>query len=361
MQDGARQAAAAGGTGTGRLVPRGLREQMVQQALTQAGELLHASQGHQLLTGGVGGSVLGVDVAEKHGIPFLYTHLQPVGTPTWQLPGVLTPWMPTWLGPLGRRAGQSLTQAALSMPLRPVSRAVRRDVLGLPARARQADPALPSLYGFSPHVVPPPSDWPPTCRVTGYWFLPAETGWTPPPALTQFLADGPAPVCVGFGSMLGADPAQLTALVVTAVRRAGVRAVLLSGWGGLDAVAGEDILVIDEVPHDWLFPQVAAVVHHGGAGTTAAALRAGTPAVVVPFGVDQPFWGTRVAALGTGPRPIPQRTLTTERLADALRIVTTDETMRARAAHLGHTIRSENGVDNAVAAFHDLQAHLDPA
>jgi sterol 3beta-glucosyltransferase len=269
--------------------------------------------------------------------------------------------MPTWLGPLGRRAGQWLTQAALSMPFRPVSRAVRRDVLGLPTRARQAYPALPTIYGFSPHVVPPPSDWPPTCRVTGYWFLPAEPGWTPPPTLTRFLADGPAPVCVGFGSMLGADPAQLTALVVTAVRRAGVRAVLLSGWGALDAVAGEDILVIGEVPHDWLFPQVAAVVHHGGAGTTAAALRAGTPAVVVPFGVDQPFWGTRVVALGTGPRPIPQRTLTTERLTDALRIVTTDQTMRARAARLGHAIRSENGVDNAVAAFHDLQAHPDLA
>jgi UDP:flavonoid glycosyltransferase YjiC (YdhE family) len=110
--------------------------------------------------------------------------------------------------------------------------------------------------------------------------------------------------------MLGADPARLTATVVAAVRQVGQRCILLSGWGGLAAVGGDDVLVVDEAPHDWLFPRVAAVVHHGGAGTTAAALRAGVPAVVVPFGVDQPFWGARVAALGTGPRPIPVRALT---------------------------------------------------
>lgn len=358
MQDGARQAAAAGGTGAGRVVPRGLREQMVQQSVTQARELLQATRGLQVLTGGVGGSVLGVHVAEKHDIPFVSTHLQPVGTPTRHLPGVLAPWIPTWLGSSGRRAGQALTRAALSMPFRPVSRVVRRDVLDLPARPRPTDPTLPRLYGFSPRVVPPPPDWPPTCRVTGYWFLPAEPGWTPPPALSRFLDSGPAPVCVGFGSMLGANPARLTAAVVDAVRRVGARCVLLSGWGGLDTVTGDDVLVVDEVPHDWLFPRVAAVVHHGGAGTTGAALRAGTPAVVVPFGVDQPFWGARVAALGTGPGPIPLRALTTDRLADALRVVTTDEAMRARAAELGRAIRSENGVDQAVAAFDDLQARL---
>jgi UDP:flavonoid glycosyltransferase YjiC (YdhE family) len=303
--------------------------------------------------------VIGVDVAEKLGIPFVFSHLQPVGTPTWQLPGVMAPWIPGWLGPVGRRAGQLLTQAAVSMPFRPVSRAVRRDLLGLPERPRPADPALPRLYGFSPHVVPRPADWPASCQVTGYWFLPGAPGWTPPAPLTRFLADGPAPVCVGFGSMLGADPARLTALVVTAVRQVGLRAVLLSGWGGLGTIAGDDVLVIDEVPHEWLFPRVSAVVHHGGAGTTAAALRAGTPAVVVPFGVDQPFWGARVAALGAGPRPIPLRGLTADRLADALRLVTADQGMQARAADLGQAIRSEDGVATAVSAFGDLQSQLE--
>ncbi|MGV1009868.1 MAG: glycosyltransferase [Dermatophilaceae bacterium] len=115
------------------------------------------------------------------------------------------------------------------------------------------------------------------------------------------------------------------------------------------------------MPHDWLFARVAAVVHHGGAGTTAAALRAGTPAVVVPFGVDQPFWGARVASLGVGPRPIPVRALTTERLTDALRAVTTDDGMRARAVALGRAISSEDGVGQAVSAFNDVEAHLQSA
>src|SRR5207248_7957003 len=140
--------------------------------------------------------------------------------------------------------------------------------------------------------------------------------WCPPPALVDFLADGPAPVYVGFGSMAPADAERLTAVALDALARADRRAVLLAGWAGLGRAAGSDrVLVVDAIPHDWLFPRMSALVHHGGAGTTASGLRAGVPAVVVPFFGDQPFWGDRVWRLGVGARPIQRKALTADRLA----------------------------------------------
>jgi len=131
-----------------------------------------------------------------------------------------------------------------------------------------------------------------------------------------------------------------------------VRAVLVSGWGGLRATdAGDDAFFATSLPYEWLFPRVAAVVHHGGAGTTGTALRAGVPAVVVPFTMDQPFWGSRVEALGAGPAPIPRKRLTVERLAAALRVAVEDPGMRARAAALGAQLREEDGVARAVEQF----------
>jgi UDP:flavonoid glycosyltransferase YjiC (YdhE family) len=139
-----------------------------------------------------------------------------------------------------------------------------------------------------------------------------------------------------------------------ALRDAGVRAVLVAGWGGLAALADDDVFCVESVPYDWLFPRVAATVHHGGAGTTGAALQAGVPAIVVPFTVDQPFWGARVAALGAGPTPIPRARLTRARLAEALRRTVADEAMHARAAELGALIRAEDGVAEAVGHFERL-------
>jgi sterol 3beta-glucosyltransferase len=188
--------------------------------------------------------------------------------------------------------------------------------------------------------------------VTGYWHLPAPADWAPSQALEDFLAGDEPVVSVGFGSMTSEDPEAVTALALGAARDAGVRAVLLSGWGGLGTLPQEgDVFLADAVPHDWLFPRMAAVVHHGGAGTTGAAIRAGVPAAVVPFSVDQPFWASRVAALGVGPKPIPRKRLTRERLADALSRAVADQPMRERAARLGEKIRAEDGVANAVERF----------
>jgi sterol 3beta-glucosyltransferase len=138
-------------------------------------------------------------------------------------------------------------------------------------------------------------------------------------------------------------------LVLEAVRLSGQRAILATGWGGLSAQnAPPGVYVLNAAPHDWLLPQVSAVVHHGGAGTTAAALRAGKPAVICPFVADQPFWGRRVVALGAGPSPLPQRKMTAEKLAAAIHAAVTDPLMRQNAAALGRTIRAENGVETAV-------------
>jgi hypothetical protein len=233
----------------------------------------------------------------------------------------------------------------------------RREVLGLPplplrapfpeARRRGA----PALYGYSPTVLPKPSDWPDWVRVTGYWFLDRTADWRPAPELVRFLESGPPPVYVGFGSMHARSAPSLTATVVEALRRTGQRGILLSGWGALtDTGLPDGITAVDSVPHDWLFPQTAAVVHHAGAGTTGAGLRAGVPTVAIPFFADQPFWARRVFDLGAGPRPIPLKRLTAERLAGAVQIAVQDESVRARAAEVGEAIRAEDGVAQAVEA-----------
>jgi sterol 3beta-glucosyltransferase len=202
------------------------------------------------------------------------------------------------------------------------------------------------LYSFSPIVVPKPPDWGAHVHVTGYWFLDPAPDWQPPAGLVDFLEAGPPPVCVGFGSMAHRNPQQTTHLVREALERAGQRGVLVTGWGGLYPSA--DLFTLDAIPHAWLFPRMAAVVHHGGSGTTGAGLRAGVPSVLVPHIGDQPLWARRVRELGVGPRPTPRRRLTAERLAAAITSAVTDVDMRARAAALGERIRAEDGVGRAV-------------
>jgi UDP:flavonoid glycosyltransferase YjiC (YdhE family) len=180
--------------------------------------------------------------------------------------------------------------------------------------------------------------------------------WRPPDEIVDFLADGPPPIYVGFGSMAPADAERLTGIAVEALARVGRRGLIVGGWAGLGRAVGSDrVLVTDAIPHDWLFPRMAAVVHHGGAGTTAAGLRAGVPTVAVPFFAEQPFWASRVHALGAGPRPIPRRRLTVDRLADAMRVAVEDDGIRARAGRLGEQIRAEDGVGRAVEL---LRLHL---
>jgi UDP:flavonoid glycosyltransferase YjiC (YdhE family) len=215
---------------------------------------------------------------------------------------------------------------------------------------------MPVLYGYSSHVIPKPSDWEEDTHVTGYWFLDPVDEWTPPAALIEFLEAGPSPVFIGFGSMSSRKPEETTDLIVEAVGQARQRAIILSGWGGLQRSSVPDtVFMVDSVPYPWLFPRVSAVVHHGGAGTTSAGLRAGVPSVVIPFFGDQPFWGQRVAALGVGPEPVPRKKLSVERLARAIEEAVTDEGMRRRAAELGAKIRAEDGIGRAVAVVGEME------
>lgn|GEM_PF-176245 len=163
--------------------------------------------------------------------------------------------------------------------------------------------ATPLLGAYSSTIIPYPPDWPASAHVTGYLFLDAQAAWQPSPELLAFLDAGEPWVYVGFGSMAGRNPQPVAETILAALARTGRRGLLLTGWGGLAAT--DNVFVLESAPHSWLFPRMAAVVHHGGAGTTAEGLRAGVPAVVVPFAFDQPFWGARLQALGVGPAPIP--------------------------------------------------------
>lgn len=222
-------------------------------------------------------------------------------------------------------------------------------------REREIARRTPHLLGFSPAVLPPPRDWPEHLHVTGWWFLDLAGSWSPPEELAAFLAAGPPPVGIGFGSMTSRSPAATTGTVLEALRRSGQRAVLLSGWGGLEQSALPDqVLLVRDAPHDWLFPRLSAVVHHGGSGTTAAALRAGIPSLVVPFGFDQDLWGRRLAGLGLAPEPIPHAALTPEALAAALGRLAGDDAMRRRAADFAPVVRAEDGVARAAAVVERL-------
>ncbi len=329
---------------------RGLLGPYVEQGIADAQRI--AAGAAAIVTGGPG-LFIGHSVAEKLGQPFIQAYLQPIH-PTWTFPSPLFPTRRRH-GPLFNIASHLVAGPLFWHLMRPLLNRTRAQVLGLPrypfngpfiGLLRQRAPVL---YGFSPAVLPKPRHWGDFIHVTGYWFLDAPE-WTMPPDLAAFVAAGPPPVYLGFGSMGDRDPGATTRLVLDAVARAGVRAVLSSGWAGL--AAGDlppTVHRIDGAPHDRLFGHMAAVAHHGGAGTTAAGLRAGKPSVVVPFFADQPFWAERVRRLGVGPTPLPRADLTADALAAALRQAVDDPAMRARADALGARIRAEDGVAAAVA------------
>lgn len=228
-----------------------------------------------------------------------------------------------------------------------------RQRLGLPtstaANFYRKLQTTPMLSAYSPGIISHPVDWPENVHITGYFFDNSQTDWQPSPELEAFLEAGDPPVYIGFGSMTGRAPEQFTQLILQALAKSGQRGLLLTGWGGLHPeMVPDNVFVVDSAPHCWLFPRMAAVVHHGGAGTTAEGLRAGVPSVIVPFILDQSFWGARIKAMGLGPNPIPHKNLTATRLAKAIQIAVTDSDLRQCAKACGAAIRAENGIENAV-------------
>lgn len=301
--------------------------------------------------------IAGQHVAERLGRPAVLALPIPMYVPTREFP---------WPGqPMPRVVPNRATFLGMKGPAVMFGRTVDRwrSTLDLPKRKGRHDPLrapggspAPVLHAISRHVLPRPADWPATATMTGYWFL---TDSEPPPlprALTEFLDAGEPPVFIGFGSMSGPDPAATTATVLTAARKTGVRAIIGTAWGGLTAETADDVFTIGEVPFDQLFPKVAAVVHHGGAGTIAAAAAAGRPQVVCPFVADQPFWGHRMHHLGVAPEPLHQRHLDPDRLAAAIERAVSDTTFAIAADRLGQLIRAEDGVREAVRQLETITA-----
>ena len=207
------------------------------------------------------------------------------------------------------------------------------------------------LCGYSPTVLPRPSDLPDQVNITGYWFLDSPPDWQPDPELLAFINAGGRPVYIGFGSMGNPAKNQETAeIVLKALGETGQRAVLSTGWSGMGRgqKLPDHVYLLKHISHKWLLPKMAAIVHHGGAGTTGAGLSAGVPNVVVPHFGDQFFWGNRVAKLGAGPEPIPRKKLTAKRLADAISSASHNKEMQEKAITIGEKIRTEDGVGQAI-------------
>lgn len=291
-----------------------------------------------------------VDIADLLDVPAIMAPLFPQYVATAQFPSL---GFPDW--PLGDRYRRGTYRLVHALARRigggPIHRWRRNNLLppAPPALDHFSDGrgrTIPTLHGFSPVLCPTPADWPDTAVVAGAWPLDEAADWRPPDDLAEFLAGGPPPVYIGFGSMAGRHPERRTRIVLDALQRAGCRGLLATGWGGIAAQqAPAGVHLIDQAPHGWLFPRVAAVVHHGGAGTTAAGLRAGRPTVICPFFGDQPFWGRQVYALGAGPAPISPKRLTAERLAEAIIAATRDPAIAASAAAVGERLRAERGID----------------
>ncbi|KAH6652352.1 hypothetical protein BKA67DRAFT_520701 [Truncatella angustata] len=206
---------------------------------------------------------------------------------------------------------------------------------------------LPFTYLWSESLIPKPSDWGPNIHIAGFSFLSQALSYTPPSDLESFLNAGPPPIYIGFGSIVVEDSQALTKLIFDAVELAQVRAIVSKGWGGIGAgVVPDNIYLIGDCPHDWLFQKVSCVVHHGGAGTTAAGLAAGCSTVVVPFFGDQPFWGQMIARAGAGPEPVSFKKMTAQSLANSIRFAVKPE-VQAAAKKVALQIAEEDGAGNA--------------
>lgn len=292
---------------------------------------------------------LGLHLSQYLRVPHAVIHFQP-SQPTTAFPHPMTP-AARLLGRPGNRLSFDAVDAGSWLMCRPFINQWRREHLGLPPLSplgpfrhiRRA----PVLCAFSPALVPRPPDWGSNVHLTGFWQH-QQPSWKPPQRLLDFLAEGPPPVYIGFGSMKPPDPRATDHVIRTALRHAGLRGVIAAD----PATSEEDVLALDDIPHDQLFPHMAAIVHHGGAGTTATALRAGKPSLICPFFGDQGYWAGRVHRLGAGPPPLPFRQLTLSALTQRLRQLTQHPAYTTAARRLARQLAGEDGVTHARHILH---------
>lgn len=259
--------------------------------------------------------------------------------------------------PAGYRLSYQIVDSLIWLGIRDMINDVRKKKLKLRpvtylSGSQGSDTDVPHGYIWSPHLVPKPKDWGPKVDVVGFCFLDLASNYQPPEPLLKWLQAGEKPIYIGFGSLPVQEPEKMTQIIVKALEETGQRGIINKGWGGLGNLAEpkDFIYLLDNCPHDWLFLQCKAVVHHGGAGTTAAGLKAACPTTVVPFFGDQPFWGERVHARGVGPPPIPVEEFSLPKLVDAIKYMLEPE-VKERALELAKAMENEDGVTGAVKAF----------
>jgi UDP:flavonoid glycosyltransferase YjiC (YdhE family) len=309
---------------------------------------------------------IGYYVAEKLQVPCYAANHSPL-TPTRVFPTIYA--RKKWrLGGAFNRLTHFLDQQFFWQRNRTMLNRLRQQTLGLPPLpfwgpyGRMQRERLPVLYGYSPALVPKPFDWDDWIHVTGFWFLDRPAAWQPPDDLVAFLEAGPPPVYLGLGSVANSNPVRVTKAALEALAQTGQRVIVMPGRVDLAQVdLPPETYRIGPTHFDWLFPRVAAVITHGGPGTVGLALRAGVPALAIPFFGDQFFWGQRIADLGVGPAPIPAAQASVEQAAAAVRTMVGDQAMRRRAADLGRQIQAEDGVARAVEVLQQHQTNAQRA
>ncbi|KAI3417118.1 Glyco_transf_28 domain-containing protein [Psidium guajava] len=292
-------------------------------------------------------------VAEALNLPLHVVFTMP-WTPTSEFPHPLS----RVKQPVGYRLSYQIVDALIWLGIRDVINEFRKKKLNLrPVTylrgSYSSPPSVPYAYIWSPHLVPKPKDWGPKIDVAGFCFLDLASSYQPPESLVKWLENGENPIYIGFGSLPVQEPEKMTEIIVKALEITCQRGIINKGWGGLGNSAEQKdfVYLLDNCPHDWLFQRCSAVVHHGGAGTTAAGLKAACPTTVVPFFGDQPFWGERVHARGVGPAPIPVDDFSLEKLVDAIRFML-DPKVKERAEEIAKAMEHEDGVGGVVKAFY---------
>lgn len=289
-------------------------------------------------------------IAEKHQIPCVQTHYFPMDpTHSFPISSIRLQHMGPWLNSASYRIGYLLIGVVEKRYLTSWRKknAVSLRKLRASPDYRIGDHIIPVIYAISPLLLPRPREWNEHIRMSGFWMDEHPAPWQPPAELEAFLASGGKTVYIGFGSMTGGNMNRLMTIVLRAVHAAGLSAVISAGWGGKKMKSTRRVYFADYVPHDWLFPRVCAVVHHGGAGTTAAGLRYGKPTLIIPFAGDQPLWGYRVYETGCGPKPVARESLTVQRLTRALTDLVSRPEYRIHAEAMAEGLSREHGVRTA--------------
>jgi len=332
--------------------------EFVENLLLTSWEAVQASNGSDVIIQNPA-VLAGPHIAEKLNIPIFISFTFPWSRTTEIPHSFASPKVA--MGPFYNYSSYIAVEQALWLPLVGKFNTFRKEVLNISPLDISSggsliyDRKIPHMYCWSPSVLPKPTDWPEYLAVTGYWFLDTpKNSYVPPQDLVDFIERKPKPIYIGFGSVNVSDPDRLSKIILKSLIRTKQRAVVMKTWGGTDDLTKypDIIYVLESTPHDWLFPKMAAVVHHGGAGTTAEGIRAGIPTMIVPFFGDQFLWASRIEELGVGIAPFSIKKINTFKFSSSLQKLVSDEEIRKKSEELGQNIRSQDGLGRAIEFFH---------